>query len=114
LNPLVAAAIAGRDAAELTTAFEASGVTWGPYQTLRQAVTEDHYFNAANPMLSEIDHPSRRRYLTPGAAATLAGEPRGPVKAAPSLGADTDAVLSEVLGLSSADISRLRDAGVAG
>ena len=114
LNPLVATAIAGRDFAELTAAFETAGVTWGPYQTLRRAVAEDPYFNAANPLLSEIDHPSGRRYLTPGAAATLAGEPRGPALAAPVLGADTDAVLSEVLGLSGADIARLRDAGVAG
>ena len=114
LNPLVETAVAGRGFAELTGAFETAGVTWGPYQGLKQALDDDLYFNAANPLLTEIDHPSGRRYLAPGAAATLAGEIRGPTPAAPALGADTDAVLSEVLGMSGGEIARLRDAGVAG
>ena len=114
LTPLVAAAIARRPYDALTAAFETAGVTWGPYQSLKQAVASDPYFNAANPLLSEVDHPSGRRYLTPGAAATLAGEPRSAATPAPRLGADTAEVLSEVLGLSGVEIDRLRDAGVAG
>jgi 2-methylfumaryl-CoA isomerase len=114
LNPMVARQIATRDFAALTAAFEASGVTWGPYQTLKAAVTNDRYFTAANPLLSEVDHVSGRRYLTPGAAATLAGETRPSTRPAPVLGADTDAVLAEVVGLSGGEIARLHDAGLAG
>ena len=114
LDPLVETAVGVRGFAELTAAFESAGVTWGPYQSLKQAVDSDPYFNAANPLLTEIDHPSGRRYLAPGAAATLAGERRPTTRPAPTLGADTDAVLSEVLGLSDGEIARLRDAGVAG
>ena len=39
--------MAARPAAALTAAFEARGVTWGPYQSLSQAVAGDPYFNAA-------------------------------------------------------------------
>jgi 2-methylfumaryl-CoA isomerase len=112
LAPLVESAIRHRAFAELTGAFEAQGVTWGPYQSLKQAVGEDPYFNAANPLLVEVDHPSGWRYLTPGPAATLpASERRAPV-AAPPLGRDTDQVLAEVLGMTGREIAGLHDRGV--
>ncbi len=112
LIPLIEPAIAARPAADLTAAFEARGVCWGPYQTLKQAVEADPYFSAANPILTEIDHPSGRRYLAPGFAGTLAGAPRTQPAAAPRLGRDTDEVLAEVLGLPGAEIARLHDAGL--
>ncbi len=114
LAPLFEAAFAIRPAAALTAAFETKGVTWGPYQGLGEAVRNDPYFNSANPVLSEVDHPSGYRYLTPGPAATLAGAPRSPATPAPRLGRDTDEVLAEVLGLSEGEIARLRDQGLAG
>ncbi len=114
LAPLVETACAGRTAADLKAAFEARGVTWGPYQTLGQALRSDPYFNAANPVLTEVDHPSGARYLTPGALATLPQDHRAATVAAPTLGRDTDEVLAGVLGLSDAEIGRLRDAGLAG
>jgi 2-methylfumaryl-CoA isomerase len=113
LTPLVAAAIAARPTDALTAAFEAKGVTWGPYQGLREAVTQDPYFNTANPILREIDHPSGERYLAPGAAATLPQDERRDPVAAPALGRDTEAVLSEVLGLPATEIGRLRAEGLA-
>jgi 2-methylfumaryl-CoA isomerase len=112
LTPLIEAAIARRQTSELTTAFETKAVCWGPYQTLRQAVRSDVYFSSANPILTEIDHPSGCRYLAPGAAATLPSETRRTPVAAPPLGRDTDAVLSEVLRLSTAEIAKLHDDGV--
>ncbi len=72
----------------------------------------DAYFSAANPILSEIDHPSGQRYLAPGAAATLPSETRRAPVAAPTLGRDTDEVLSEVLKLSAAEIATLHDQGL--
>lgn len=113
LSPLVDRAIRAREFGELTAAFEAHGVTWGPYQSLRQAIEADPYFNAANPLLAEVDHPSGWRYLTPGPAASLSkSERRAPV-AAPVLGRDTDQVLAEVLGLTDAEIAGLHDLGLA-
>ena len=112
LTPLIETAIGQRPTAELTTAFEARAVCWGPYQTLGQAVRTDPYFSSANPILAEIDHPSGSRYLAPGAAATLPSEIRRPPAAAPALGRDTDEVLSEVLKLSAAEIATLHDQGL--
>ncbi len=114
LNPMLEAAIAMRSADDLTPAFESRGVCWGPYQTLKQAVDTDPYFNAANPILTEIDHPSGRRYMAPGFPGSVPDHDRKPPVAAPRLGHDTDEVLAEVLGLSSAEIARLHDAGLAG
>lgn len=114
LNPMLDAAIALRTADALTPAFESRGVCWGPYQTLKQAVETDPYFNAANPILTEIDHPSGRRYMAPGFPGSVPDHDRKPPVAAPRLGRDTDEVLAEVLGLSSGEIARLHDAGLAG
>jgi len=113
LAPLIETAVAGRDTGSLTKAFEAGGVTWGPYQGLKAAVDSDPYFSAANPVLGVIDHPSGERYLTPGAAATLPSDERRAPVAAPALGRDTDEVLSEVLLLAEGEIARLHDEGLA-
>ena len=113
LNPLFAAAFASRTAADLAPALESRGVCWGPYQTLHHAVQHDRYLSAANPVLTEIEHPGERRYLTPGSAATLPAEARGRPAPAPPLGRDTDQVLAEILGLSSGEIGLLHDAGLA-
>ena len=113
LYPLFAAAFAQRDAADLAPAFESRGVCWGPYQTLHEALSGDTNLSAENPVLSTVEHPGGS-YLTPGAAATLPGVPRGTPLPAPELGRDTEQVLAEVLGLSGGEIARLHDAGLAG
>ncbi len=113
LYPLFEAAFAACGSAELLPAFEARGVCWGPYQSLAEAVGSDPALSAANPLLAAVQHPGGR-YLTPGAMATLAGDSRQAPLPAPLLGQDTDEVLAGVLGLSGADIGRLRDAGLAG
>jgi 2-methylfumaryl-CoA isomerase len=112
LFPLFEAAMAARTLADLGPALDAAGVTWGPYQTLGQAVRGDARLFTANPQFQTIAHPSGLTYPAAGPAATLAGEPRGAVRPAPVLGAHTDQVLAEVLGLDSGAIGRLHDAGL--
>ncbi len=112
LIPLIGSAIAGRNAADLTAAFETRAVCWAPYQTLLQAVSTDRYFSSANPILSAIEHPSGQCYLAPGAAASLPSEPRRAPAPARLLGQDTDEVLAELLALSAGEIGRLHDAGL--
>ena len=111
LYPMFAAAVAGRPADALIAGFEAAGVTWGPFQTLREAVHGDRHFSTDNPVLAEIDH-GGRTYLTPGAAATIPQATRGVPQAAPALGRDSEQVLAEVLGMSSSEIGRLHDDGL--
>lgn len=112
LFPLFDAAFAARTADALKPAFDAGGVTWGEYQTLHQAVTGDARLFTANPLFETLTHPSGLTYPTSGPAATLAGEARGPVTPAARLGAHTDQVLAEVLGLDSGAIGRLHDEGL--
>ncbi|OYZ13091.1 MAG: carnitine dehydratase [Sphingomonadales bacterium 28-64-96] len=112
LFPLFEAAMAAQHLADLATRLDAAGVTWGLYQTLAQAVRGDARLFTANPIFQTVTHKSGLSYPAAGPAATLAGEARGAVRPAPMLGADTDAVLAEVLGLASGTIGRLHDEGL--
>jgi 2-methylfumaryl-CoA isomerase len=112
LFPLFEAAMAAQTLAELGPRLDAACVTWGPYQTLAEAVHGDARLFTANPQFQTIAHKSGLTYPAAGPAATLAGEARGAVRPAPQLGADTDAVLAEVLGLASGAIGKLHDEGL--
>jgi 2-methylfumaryl-CoA isomerase len=56
-----------------------------------------------------VEQPGVGRYLTPGLPLDFSAEARLPPQPAPRLGEHTDVVLSEILGLSSAEIGRLHD-----
>ncbi|MFL5296425.1 MAG: CoA transferase [Phenylobacterium sp.] len=111
LYPLFEKAFAAKDAAELTPALDAGGVTWGAYQTLDAALADRRLYKD-NPLFETVRHPSGRSYIAPGAMGTLRPDVRQPVAPAPRLGQHTDEVLGELLGMSSAEIGRLHDAGV--
>jgi 2-methylfumaryl-CoA isomerase len=112
LFPLFEAAMAAQSLAQLGPRLDAAGVTWGPYQTLAEAVHGDARLFTANPQFQTIAHKSGLTYPAAGPAATLAGEARGAVRPAPQLGADTDAVLAQVLGLASGAIGKPHDEGL--
>lgn len=111
LYPIVEAAIGGRDAQELSAAFDAAGCCWGPYQTLEEAAS-DALLVAANPMFAFLDHASGETYPAPGAMATVCGLERSPPTRAPHLGEHTDETLSTLLGLGSGSIGTLHDKGI--
>ncbi|MBS0361363.1 MAG: CoA transferase [Proteobacteria bacterium] len=111
LYPLFERAFAAQDAAALTPALDAGGVTWGAYQTMVEAL-EDRRLYKDNPLFQTIRHPSGRDYIAPGAMGTVLPDARQPVKPAPRLGQHTDEMLGDVLGLSSGEIGRLHDAGL--
>lgn len=104
--------IAGRSLGECAEAFDAHGVCWGPYQTFRQLVENDPRCSTANPLFAMIDQPGIGPLLTPGSPLAADGRPRTPPRPAPGLGADTDAVLGDVLGLTGAEIGKLHDSGI--
>ena len=111
LFPLFEAAFARRDLADLTPAFDADGVCWGPYQSLHQALDDPRLFKDS-PVFAETLHPSGARYPAAGFAGTIPQDVRTPARAAARLGEHTDEVLAQLLGLSSGEIGRLHDAGV--
>jgi 2-methylfumaryl-CoA isomerase len=99
---------AARTLDEVRTAFEGSGVLWGPYQDFGQMVREDPRCSPANPLFHEIEQQGVGRVLVPSSPL----QPAEPPRPAPRLGADTDAVLAQVLGLSPDRVAAYREAGI--
>jgi 2-methylfumaryl-CoA isomerase len=104
---------AARSLAEIKAAFAGTGVLWGPFQSVEELVCEDPRCSPVNPLFTEVDQPGIGRYPMPGLPLDFGAAPRQPTLPAPRLGEHTDAVLSQVLGLSDAEITRLHDTGIA-
>jgi 2-methylfumaryl-CoA isomerase len=94
--------------AEIGAAFHGTAVCWGPYQTFRQMVEDDPRCSEENPLFSLVDQPGIGKYLVPGSPLQFSAAKGALPQRAPILGEHTDLVLSEVLGLSEAEIGRLR------
>jgi 2-methylfumaryl-CoA isomerase len=94
---------------EIRQAFAGTGVLWGQFQDFRQLVRNDARCSAANPLFASVDQPGIGRYLMPGLPLDFSADPRQPPRPAPRLGEHTDMVLTDVLGLSPAEIGRLHD-----
>jgi 2-methylfumaryl-CoA isomerase len=103
-----------RDLAEVREAFTGTGVSWGPYQTFRELVTEDPRCSTANPMFEEVEQPGIGTYLMPGSPLGFSAVDRVPVRPAPRLGEHTAEVLAGVLGMTDSEIGRLAGRGVVG
>jgi 2-methylfumaryl-CoA isomerase len=112
IKALLSPWFARRDLATICEAFSCSGVSWGPYQTFRQLVTEDPRCSSENPMFESVEQPGIGTYLMPGSPLDFAGLERLPVRRAPLLGEHTEEILAEVLGLGEREIGRLHDTGV--
>ena len=103
---------ARHDLAELASIFDDRGVCWGPYRTFSELVRRDPRCSDANPVFSTIQQPGIGECLAPGSPLRFSLEQRQPARPAPQLGADTDEILSSILGLSSAAIGDLHDRGI--
>jgi 2-methylfumaryl-CoA isomerase len=86
---------------------------WGRYGTVRELLAGDPRVDPArNPVFEQVTTPGIGKHRAGGAVARIEGETRKPIVSAPLLGAHTDQVLHEVLGLDGAAIGRLHDSGV--
>ena len=91
--------------------FDEFGVCWGRYQTFLELVKDDPRCSLDNELFRQVDHPKVGGYLTPGSPVALDGMLMVEPAPAPELGADTEALLSE-LGLTTAEIGALVDRGI--
>ena len=98
-----------RDLAEIRNAFRGTGVSWGPYQTFRQLVDEDP--RVASEMWEDVEQPGVGTYRMPGTPLEFSAVARQAVRRAPLLGEHTEAVLSDLLGLTDVEVGRLLQAG---
>ena len=101
-----------RTLTEIRDTFTGTGVSWGPYQTFRQLITDDPRVSTDNPMFQEIEQPGIGRYLAPASPLDFSPMGRLPVRRAPLLGEHTEVILADVLGLSAREIGDLHDRGV--
>ncbi|MBB3266698.1 2-methylfumaryl-CoA isomerase [Azospirillum sp. OGB3] len=113
ISAVLAPWFAARTLAEVESAFAGTGVLWGPYRDFGQLVAEDARCSTANPLFREVEQPEVGPLLVPGSPLGFPGlGERTDHRPAPVLGQDTDAVLADLLGLPSAEIGRLHDAGI--
>ncbi|HTV89561.1 MAG TPA: CoA transferase, partial [Stellaceae bacterium] len=110
---LLARWCAARQLAEIAAAFAGIGVLWGAFQDFAELVRRDPRCSPQNPLFAEIEQPGIGRYPMPGLPLDFGAAPREATQPAPRLGEHTDAVLADVLGLSTGEIARLHAAGVA-
>ncbi|TAK66424.1 MAG: 2-methylfumaryl-CoA isomerase [Betaproteobacteria bacterium] len=103
---------AARDLREVAQALDAHGVCWGQYRSVPELLAHDARASLANPIFEQIDTPGVGRHMAAGSPVRVGGSARAATRPAPLLGADTDEVLHQVLGLDSGAIGRLHDAGV--
>ena len=109
---LVGRWIGARSFAGVAQAFDAAGVCWGIYQSMRELVHNDPRVSLNNPVFSDIETAGVGRHLAAGAAARIMDQSRLPTRPAPLLGEQTDEILKEVLHLSDIAIATLHDRGV--
>ena len=106
--------IAARPYWEVAAAFDAAGVCWGPYQGFKELLETDPECSPANPLFAEIEQPDIGRTLAPGIPLDFSATASVPPAPAPRLGADTEYVLADILGLAAGEVGRLVDAGLVG
>jgi 2-methylfumaryl-CoA isomerase len=109
---LVARWIGARSYADVAASFDAAGVCWGIYQSMRELVHNDPRVSANNPVFTTIETAGVGQHLAAGAAARIMDQVRLPTQPAPLLGEHTDEILTELLHLSDLEIASLHDRGV--
>lgn len=105
---LLAPWFADRTAAEAEAALAAAGAGFGRYRHMRELPA----YVADNPLFATVDHPGIGPLLAPGLPLRFAGSGDVPPAPAPAPGADTRAVLGELLGLGDAAYDGLASRGV--
>jgi crotonobetainyl-CoA:carnitine CoA-transferase CaiB-like acyl-CoA transferase len=110
LVPLLNEILGARPAADWLKRLEAAGVPAGRIRTVPEVCESEHL--KARGMVVALPHPKAGTVKMMGVPIRLHGTPGRPTTAAPLLGADTEAVLTRVLGVRRAEIRRLRDGGV--
>jgi 2-methylfumaryl-CoA isomerase len=103
---------AARPRAAIEAELERHRVCWGRYSTARELLVTDRRVGTGNPVFESIHTDGVGTHLAAGATARIAHEERQPLASAPLLGAHTDEILHEVLGLDGAAIGRLHDCGI--
>ncbi|NLG45662.1 CoA transferase [Gordonia sp. (in: high G+C Gram-positive bacteria)] len=102
---------AARSTTQVHDELSAAGVLWGPYRTTADVAADFAADPAGRPVLISLAQPGIGTVISAHSPSRWDSSYSGSAPAA-DLGSDTDAVLAEVLGLSSDDLRGLHDDGV--
>ena len=103
---------ATRRVVEFRADFDAAGLTWSEFRSVREAMAEDPDLGPDNPMFEMLNQPGLGTFPVPRHPAQFAAATTGPAQAAPILGAHTEEVLGDVARLTDTEIAHLFDAGI--
>ncbi|MEM6310239.1 MAG: CoA transferase [Pseudomonadota bacterium] len=104
---------ATRKISEFADQFDRMGLTWSRVRTLQDALANDADLSAENPVFCALQQPGLGTFPVPGLPTDFGALERQAPKPAPVLGAHTEEVLADHLGLASGQIARLFDKGTA-
>jgi crotonobetainyl-CoA:carnitine CoA-transferase CaiB-like acyl-CoA transferase len=112
VNALVAERTAGKSVGELVERFTEYQVPHAPILGIQEALSQPQ--SVAREMVVEAEHKTLGRIPIVNRPIKFPGAQQPPPEAPPVLGQHTDAVLGEVLGLSTEQIAQLRKSGIVG
>jgi len=113
IDAVLAPWFAARTLGEVEAALNGTGVLYGSYRDFGQLVAEDARCSLANPLFGMVDQPGVGPVMAPRVPLRFSGL-SGPLAPAPALGADTAAVLGDVLGLDAGRLADLAARGITG
>ena len=102
---------ASRDFATVRSLLDDAKVLWSPYRDMAEVVA--HELADCESIVAEVQQPGVGPMLSSAAPWSWDGT-RAAAVAAPLLASDTDEVLTAVLGMTSAELGRLRTAKIVG
>jgi len=103
-------ALAGKSADDWIALFEAANIPCSKINKVSEVLESEQ--TTVNNMVVELDHPSAGNLRTLGIPYAFSETQAGVNAPPPLLGADTDNILSEMIGLNAATIAKLHDDGV--
>ena len=101
-----------RKVSDFSNDFDNLGLTWSIFRSLEEALQHDKDLSSDNPMFQIKDQAGLGRFPVPASPVTFAHAGRNLVKTAPFLGEHTEEILSEIVGASDGEISKLFDQGI--
>ncbi len=109
---LIEAWAATRNMSEICECFEREGVCWGPYQSIKELLEKDPRCSEENEIFQRVKDANIGQALIADTPVRFQNRQREEVLSAPRIGEHTDEILSDVLGMSDAQIGKLHQRGV--
>lgn len=110
LSVLIGQWFAQRDAAQIREELAKTRILWSPYRTFEDLTSNDAQYLKEHPMFDEVSEDGIGSYYAPRSALTVNGSAATPLPA-PKIGADTNKILTEYVGVDAARLTELAKNG---